>query len=77
MDPAIFQSTIERIVGAGDFEALADYLADDVEFKPIGDQVWASDISYIAMRRGFVYRAVIIDWATHCRDFTEETGNLS
>jgi ketosteroid isomerase-like protein len=33
MDHAIFQSTIERIVGAGDFEALADYLADDVEFK--------------------------------------------
>lgn len=33
MDLAIFQSTIERIVRAGDFDALAGYLADDVEFK--------------------------------------------
>src|SRR2546430_2760829 len=28
------------------------------------NQVWASDISYIPMRRGFVYLVAIIDWAT-------------
>jgi len=28
------------------------------------NQVWASDICYIPMRRGFVYLAAIIDWAT-------------
>lgn len=26
------------------------------------DQVWATDITYIRMRRGFVYLAVIMDW---------------
>ena len=28
------------------------------------NQVWASDITYIPMRRGFVYLVAIIDWAT-------------
>ena len=28
------------------------------------DQVWAMDISYIPMRRGFVYLAAVIDWCT-------------
>jgi putative transposase len=28
------------------------------------DQVWAMDISYIPMRRGFVYLAAVIDWYT-------------
>jgi putative transposase len=28
------------------------------------DQVWAMDISYIPMRRGFVYLAAVIDWHT-------------
>lgn len=28
------------------------------------NQVWAMDISYIPMRRGFVYLAAILDWAT-------------
>jgi len=28
------------------------------------DQVWAMDISYIPMRRGFVYLAAVIDWFT-------------
>ena len=28
------------------------------------NQVWATDITYIPMRRGFVYLVAIIDWAT-------------
>jgi len=28
------------------------------------NQVWAADITYIPMRRGFVYLVAIIDWAT-------------
>jgi putative transposase len=28
------------------------------------NQVWAMDITYIAMARGFVYLAVAIDWFT-------------
>jgi putative transposase len=28
------------------------------------DQAWASDITYIPMKRGFVYLVAIIDWAT-------------
>ena len=28
------------------------------------NQVWAMDITYIAMARGFVYLAAVIDWAT-------------
>jgi putative transposase len=28
------------------------------------NQVWAMDISYIPMRRGFVYLAAVLDWAT-------------
>jgi putative transposase len=28
------------------------------------NQVWAADISYIPMKRGFVYLVAIIDWAT-------------
>jgi putative transposase len=28
------------------------------------DQVWAMDISYIPMKRGFVYLAAVIDWFT-------------
>lgn len=28
------------------------------------NQVWAMDISYIPMKRGFVYLAVVLDWAT-------------
>src|SRR5204863_7874303 len=26
------------------------------------NQVWAMDITYIPMARGFVYRAVVLDW---------------
>ena len=29
------------------------------------NQVWATDLTYIPMRRGFVYLVAIIDWATH------------
>ena len=28
------------------------------------DQVWAADITYIPMRRGFVYLCAVMDWAT-------------
>ena len=28
------------------------------------NQVWAADITYIPMRRGFVYLCVVMDWAT-------------
>jgi putative transposase len=28
------------------------------------NQVWATDITYIPMRRGFVYLAAVLDWAT-------------
>ena len=28
------------------------------------NQVWAMDITYIPMQRGFVYLAVVVDWAT-------------
>ncbi|QQS53889.1 MAG: DDE-type integrase/transposase/recombinase [Candidatus Competibacteraceae bacterium] len=28
------------------------------------DQVWSTDITYIPMRKGFVYLAAVLDWAT-------------
>jgi putative transposase len=28
------------------------------------NQVWAMDITYIPMKRGFVYLAAVLDWAT-------------
>ncbi len=28
------------------------------------NQVWAMDTTYIPMRRGFVYLAAVLDWAT-------------
>jgi len=28
------------------------------------NQVWAMDITYLPMARGFVYLAVVLDWAT-------------
>lgn len=28
------------------------------------NQVWATDITYIPMRRGFIYLAAVMDWAT-------------
>jgi putative transposase len=30
------------------------------------NQVWAMDITYIPMAKGFVYLAVVLDWATRC-----------
>src|SRR4051812_28224908 len=39
------------------------YLLRDMEItRP--NQVWAMDITYIPMARGFVYLAVVLDWAT-------------
>jgi len=37
-------------------------LRDKVVTQP--NQVWAMDISYIPMARGFVYLAAVLDWAT-------------
>ena len=37
------------------------YLLRDIEItRP--NQVWAMDITYIPMARGFVYLAVVLDW---------------
>ncbi|WP_425411307.1 IS3 family transposase [Maridesulfovibrio hydrothermalis] len=37
------------------------YLLRDVEIKNV-NQVWSADITYIPMRRGFMYLAAVIDW---------------
>ncbi len=39
------------------------YLLRNMEIKR-PNQVWAMDITYIPMARGFVYLAVVLDWAT-------------
>ena len=39
------------------------YLLKDLEItRP--NQVWCTDITYIPMRRGFLYLVAIMDWAT-------------
>jgi len=43
--------------------AVFPYLLRDLKItRP--NQVWAMDITYIPMKRGFVYLAAVIDWAT-------------
>ena len=37
------------------------YLLEDVEIER-ADQVWATDITYVRMDRGFAYLAAILDW---------------
>ncbi len=37
-------------------------LRDIVIDRP--NQLWATDLTYIPMRRGFVYLVAIVDWAT-------------
>jgi len=37
------------------------YLLRDVEIKR-ANQVWSTDITYIRLRKGFVYLAAVIDW---------------
>jgi putative transposase len=39
------------------------YLLRDLKIER-ANQVWATDITYIPMKRGFVYLAVILDWAS-------------
>ncbi|MFN3806534.1 IS3 family transposase [Asticcacaulis sp.] len=39
------------------------YLLRDLKIEQ-ANHVWATDITYIPMRRGFVYLAVILDWAS-------------
>jgi putative transposase len=54
------------------------YLLRDVEvLRP--DQVWAADITYIRLRRGFAYLVAVIDWYSRYvvaweMDITLETG---
>jgi hypothetical protein len=40
------------------------YLLRGMEIRP--NQVWAMDITYIPMARGFVYLAVVLDWFSRC-----------
>ncbi|MEP9410308.1 MAG: DDE-type integrase/transposase/recombinase [Candidatus Brocadia sp.] len=63
------------------------YLLSDVEItRP--NQVWASDITYLRLKRGFVYLVAIMDWysryvlswrisnamdVSFCRDALEES----
>jgi len=43
--------------------AVFPYLLRDLKIdRP--NQVWAMDITYLPMQRGFVYLAVVLDWAT-------------
>lgn len=43
--------------------AIYPYLLRNVPIER-ANQVWAMDITYIAMRRGFVYLAAVMDWAS-------------
>ena len=43
--------------------AVLPYLLRDREIT-MPNQVWAMDITYIPMRRGFVYLVAVLDWAT-------------
>jgi putative transposase len=43
--------------------AIYPYLLRNVPIER-ANQVWALDITYIAMRRGFVYLVAVMDWAT-------------
>jgi len=38
------------------------------------NQVWAMDITYIPMRKGFVYLAAVLDWATRRRYWIGRPG---
>jgi putative transposase len=42
------------------------YLLRDLEITRL-NQVWAMDITYIPLARGFVYLAVALDWHGGCR----------
>ncbi len=47
----------------GTGEALTPYLLRGLKVaRP--NQVWAMDITYIPMAKGFVYLAVVLDWFT-------------
>jgi putative transposase len=41
------------------------YLLRDVEASGV-DEVWSTDITYVPMRRGFLYLAAVIDWFSRC-----------
>lgn len=44
---------------------LYPYLLQDVEINA-PNQVWGSDITYIRLKKGFVYLMAIIDWYSRC-----------
>lgn len=49
--------------GAG--HKIYPYLLREVEItRP--DQVWASDITYVPLRHGFLYLVVVMDWYSRC-----------
>jgi putative transposase len=47
-------------VAAADARAYPYLLRDRVLTRP--DEVWSSDITYVPMRRGFMYLTAVIDW---------------
>ena len=47
--------------GAGAAHRVYPYLLRGVEITRV-NQVWASDITYLPMRRGFLYLVAILDW---------------
>lgn len=41
------------------------YLLGDMEID-VPNQAWCADITYIPVRRGFLYLVAVMDWATRC-----------
>ena len=50
-----------RLSVAGRGHRIYPYLLRDVRIERV-DQVWSTDITYIAMTKGFMYLAAVIDW---------------
>ncbi len=50
-------------------------LRDKVVDRP--NQVWSTDITYIPMRRGFLYLAMILDWSTRRVSGVAVCGGIS
>ena len=41
------------------------------------NHVWTMDITYLPMERGFIYLAVVMDWATRVRQACQESTQTS
>jgi putative transposase len=50
---------------AGQGQRIYPYLLRGVRIEK-RDQVWSTDITYVALARGFMYLAAIIDWYSRC-----------